>query len=217
MPFFEQTCCLLGGRSGLMGNGCSPGFGNLAFPRRDGRGPKLGGGKIRRGTAESRSKAKDEPFFSFTYNGRPSAELLKTWTFQRTRRPLEWNKDPALAHLSGSENRDWCCAARASSTETFQPWNGRSSSEMRATRIRRSWRTSALDITVAGAATRDRASSRRSSDSTTTSAVLVPWKITDRWRRSSHGGRQSVLRLPADGRPTATCRISTCSGPARRG
>ena len=30
-----------------------------------------------------------EPFFSFTYDGKPSAELLKTWQFERTSRPLD--------------------------------------------------------------------------------------------------------------------------------
>ena len=36
-----------------------------------------------------RSPSNAEPFFSFTYNGRPSAEVLKTWTVQRTRRLLD--------------------------------------------------------------------------------------------------------------------------------
>lgn len=33
-----------------------------------------------------RSTPSAEPFFSFTYNGRPSAEVLKTWTSQAPRR-----------------------------------------------------------------------------------------------------------------------------------
>ena len=36
-----------------------------------------------------RSPSNAEPFFSFTYNGRPSAEVLKTWTVQRTSRLLD--------------------------------------------------------------------------------------------------------------------------------
>lgn len=39
-----------------------------------------------------RSAPNAEPFFSFTYNGRPSAEVLKTWTLQRARRRLDENK-----------------------------------------------------------------------------------------------------------------------------
>jgi NPCBM/NEW2 domain len=30
-----------------------------------------------------------EPFFSFTYDGKPSAELLKTWELKRASRPLD--------------------------------------------------------------------------------------------------------------------------------
>lgn len=38
---------------------------------------------------EGRPTSNAEPFFSFTYDGRPSAEVLKTWTLQRTRRLLD--------------------------------------------------------------------------------------------------------------------------------
>jgi alpha-galactosidase len=34
-------------------------------------------------------QAKGVPFFSFTYDGKPSAELLKTWQFERASRPLD--------------------------------------------------------------------------------------------------------------------------------
>ena len=49
--------------------------------------------KFEKGTSDlrqaGRSTSNAEPFFSFTYNGRPSAEVLKTWTVQRTRRLLD--------------------------------------------------------------------------------------------------------------------------------
>ena len=49
--------------------------------------------KFEKGTSDlgqaGRSTSSAEPFFSFTYNGRPSAEVLKTWTVQRTRRLLD--------------------------------------------------------------------------------------------------------------------------------
>ena len=35
------------------------------------------------------SKTVPEPFFSFTYDGQPSAELLKTWDLQRTARKVD--------------------------------------------------------------------------------------------------------------------------------
>ena len=34
-------------------------------------------------------EAKGVPFFSFTYDGKPSAEVLKTWELKRTTRPLD--------------------------------------------------------------------------------------------------------------------------------
>ncbi len=47
-------------------------------------------GEARRWAAARFEQAKDsEPFFSFTYDGRPSAELLKTWELKRASRPLD--------------------------------------------------------------------------------------------------------------------------------
>ena len=52
--------------------------------------------KFEEGTSELRQAGRSapsvEPFFSFTYDGRPSAEVLKTWTFERTRRLLDGKK-----------------------------------------------------------------------------------------------------------------------------
>jgi len=54
---------------------------------------KWAAAKFEAGTSELRQEGNStshaEPFFSFTYNGRPSAEVLRTWTVQRTRRLLD--------------------------------------------------------------------------------------------------------------------------------
>jgi hypothetical protein len=42
-----------------------------------------------RAWAAARFEAGAESFFSFTYDGQPSAELLKTWVVKRTSRPLD--------------------------------------------------------------------------------------------------------------------------------
>ena len=169
------------------------------------------------GTTESRSKAHDEPFFSFTYNGRPSAELLKTWAFRRTRRLLSETKiqhsltycDPKTGMVLRCEGVQYRDFPTVEWTVFFRNTGDQDTPIL-------------ADISPRTSPSRRRPpriaqDSRRSIDCTTTSEVFVSWMTTDLWRRSSHGGRQSVLRLPADGRPTATCSISICSGPARRG
>ena len=46
----------------------------------------MDGGEIRR---FARKRRGIEPFFSFTYDGKPSAELLKTWKLDRATRKLD--------------------------------------------------------------------------------------------------------------------------------
>lgn len=108
------------------------------------------------GTAESRSKAKDEPFFSFTYKGRPSAELLKTWAFQRTRRPLSGTKiqhsltyrDPKTGLVLRCEGVQYGDFPTVEWTLFFRNAGDQDTPILAD--------VCALDITVAGAATRDR-------------------------------------------------------------
>ena len=69
-----------------------------------------------------------EPFFSFTYDGKPSAELLRTWELKRASRQLDDQRTRAHAHLHRSEDRAGASAASASSTAIFPPWNGRCTS-----------------------------------------------------------------------------------------
>ena len=50
--------------------------------------PRPGSGWRRRSRTARTSKA-SKPFFSFTYDGKPSAELLGTWKLKRASRPLD--------------------------------------------------------------------------------------------------------------------------------
>ena len=59
----------------------------------------------RRGSKAGRSRKTIEPFFSFTYDGKPSAEFLKTWELKRSSRQARRQTDRTHAHLHRSEDR----------------------------------------------------------------------------------------------------------------
>ena len=90
--------------------------------RRDERSPTLGGGKFD-GVPDTKQLESGqfafgvEPFFSFTYPGRPSAELLGEWALKRAVRRLDAQRtehtltysDPKtglLVRCVGIENHD---------------------------------------------------------------------------------------------------------------
>ena len=134
-------------RGGLMGNGCLPGVGHLAYLRRDGRGPQMGDGEIReaeRRNCAKRAARRPTPNRSFrsptTVGRRPrcSRHGHSSAPVGSSMRKRHSTRSPIAIRKPG-----WCCAAWASSTATSRPWNGRFTSEMPATKIRRSWPTSA--------------------------------------------------------------------------
>ena len=92
---------------------------------------------------EGGKESKDaEPFFSFTYDGKPSAELLQTWELKRASQKTRRQSDANTRSPTPIRRPSWRSAASASSTATSPPSNGRSISKTRATKTRRSSPTS---------------------------------------------------------------------------
>ncbi len=150
-----------------------------------------------------------EPFFSFTYDGKPSSELLRTWTLKRERQSLDAQRtqhtltytDPKtglVVRCVGIEYRDF---PTVEWTLYFQNPGGKDTPILSDIQ--------ALDTQLA----RIPGPSTPQTEFRLHHNVGSPCaeRLSAAWKPSWRPVRQSGSRRPAAVRPTATCLISTCN------
>ena len=142
------------------------------------------------------------PFFSFTYDGKPSAEGDEDVGIEAGESRPGQVAGSSIRSRTRIRRPDWCCVAWAWSIATSRLSNGRSTSRIRATRIRRFFRTSRRST----AESRSVATSRESF-TTRPAASAGSTTTLRRWRR--------LARIPASRRAAGSARAIRC-GCSRR-